>query len=131
MCIVGPINCGPPRNKRDFRDGKNARVGRDVFITGDPSVRPFRKRLPPLCGVDTLRKKRAPSNGYLYPVTRNRFRAAEPVNPFSTAVPIWGQTSLISSELSPKRDWGPARVNHLEFFTRVCPQNRTASLKGV
>ena len=33
------------------------------------------------------------------------------VNPFSTAVPIWGQTSLIPSELSPKRNWGPKRVN--------------------
>ena len=33
-------------------------------------------------------------------------------NPFSTAVPIWGQTSLIPSDLSPKRDWGPKRVKH-------------------
>ena len=32
------------------------------------------------------------------------------LNPFSTAVPIWGQTSLIPSGLSPKRDWGPKRV---------------------
>ena len=31
-------------------------------------------------------------------------------NPFGTAVPIWGLTSLISSELPPKRDWGPERV---------------------
>ena len=27
-------------------------------------------------------------------------------NPFSTAVPIWGQSSLFPSDLSPKRDWG-------------------------
>ena len=31
-------------------------------------------------------------------------------NPFSTAVPIRGQTSLIPSDLPPKRDWGPKRV---------------------
>ena len=29
---------------------------------------------------------------------------------FSAAVPIWGQTILIPSDLSPKRDWGPKRV---------------------
>ena len=38
-------------------------------------------------------------------------------NPFSTAVPVWGQTILIASELSPKRDWGPQRVkaNYITF----------------
>ena len=33
------------------------------------------------------------------------------LNPFSTAVPIWGQIRLIPNDLSPKRDWGPQRVN--------------------
>ena len=40
-------------------------------------------------------------------------------NPFSIAVPIRVQTSLIPSDLSPKRDWGPKRVNstpHSVFF---------------
>ena len=32
------------------------------------------------------------------------------VNSFSTAVPFGGQTILIPSDLSPKRDWGPKRV---------------------
>ena len=36
------------------------------------------------------------------------------INPFSTAVPIRGQTSLIPSDLSPKRDWGPKRVKIVE-----------------
>ena len=31
-------------------------------------------------------------------------------NPFSTAVSIGGQTILIPSDLSPKRDWGRERV---------------------
>ena len=35
---------------------------------------------------------------------------AEGVNPFRTAVPFWGQTSQISSSLSPKRDWGSKGV---------------------
>ena len=35
----------------------------------------------------------------------------EEVNPFSTAVPIWGQTSLIPSVLSQKRDCSTKRVN--------------------
>ena len=38
------------------------------------------------------------------------------VNPFSTAVPIWGQTILIPSDLSPKRGWGPKRVNHNTYI---------------
>ena len=33
------------------------------------------------------------------------------VNPVSTAVPIWGHNSKSPSDLSPKRDWGPERVN--------------------
>ena len=33
------------------------------------------------------------------------------LNPFKTAVPLWGQTNQISSSLSPKRDWSPKRVN--------------------
>ena len=37
------------------------------------------------------------------------------VNPFSNAVPIQVQTSLIPTYLSPKQDWGPKRVE-----TRDC-----------
>ena len=33
------------------------------------------------------------------------------LNPFSTAVSFWGQTSQFPSSLSPKRDCGPKRVN--------------------
>ena len=33
------------------------------------------------------------------------------VNPSRTAVPFWGQTTQIISNLSPKRDCGPKRVN--------------------
>ena len=68
-------------------------------------------------------------------------------NPFRTAVPFWGQTSLISSSLYPKRDCGSKGVNvdfntepfFLTFlepqsrfgdnplkFQVVCPQNGTA-----
>ena len=32
------------------------------------------------------------------------------VNPFRTAIPFWGQTTLISSSLSPKRDCGSKGV---------------------
>ena len=32
------------------------------------------------------------------------------LNPFRTAVPLWGQTTQISSSLSPKRDCGSKRV---------------------
>ena len=35
------------------------------------------------------------------------------VNPLRTAVPFWGQTTQISSSLSPKRDCGPKGVNIL------------------
>ena len=38
--------------------------------------------------------------------------SATPINPSSTAVPIMGQTSLIPSDLSPKRDWRCKRVNN-------------------
>ena len=31
---------------------------------------------------------------------------------FSTAVPIWGQTSLFASDLPPKRDCSAERVMH-------------------
>ena len=44
------------------------------------------------------------------------------IKPFSTAVPIWGQTTLIPSELSPKRDWGPERVKPF-FRSRVRIKN--------
>ena len=43
--------------------------------------------------------------------TRVFFLYFTSINIFSTAVPIWGQTTLIPSYLSPKRDWGPKRVN--------------------
>ena len=43
------------------------------------------------------------------------------VNPFSTAVPIWGQTGLIPSDLSPKREWGPKRVNGFAFLRVIFP----------
>ena len=33
------------------------------------------------------------------------------VNPIQYRSPIWGQTALIPSDLPPKRDWGPKRVN--------------------
>ena len=36
---------------------------------------------------------------------------AKRVNPFRTAVPFWGQTTLILSKLSPKRDCGPKRAS--------------------
>ena len=34
------------------------------------------------------------------------------INPFRTAVPFWGQSSLILSSLSPQRDSGSKRVNN-------------------
>ena len=45
-----------------------------------------------------------------------------PFNPFRTAVPFWGQTILISSSLSPKRDWGPKGVCsfHVPLFFFSC-----------
>ena len=33
-----------------------------------------------------------------------------PVNPFRTAIPFWGQLTWDLSDLSPKRDGGPKRV---------------------
>ena len=38
--------------------------------------------------------------------TKFVIKSSFPINPFSTAVPIWGQPSLIQKDLSPKRDWG-------------------------
>ena len=35
-----------------------------------------------------------------------------PINPFRTAVPFWRQTSQILSDLSPKRNCSPKRVNY-------------------
>ena len=35
------------------------------------------------------------------------------INPFRTAVPLWGQTSQISSTLSPKRDCGSKGVKKI------------------
>ena len=70
------------------------------------------------------------------------------VNPFSTAVPFWGQTSQFSSVLSPKRDCGPKGAkfstssrtdqdrspvlggNYLDFLL-VCPPSGTAVLTRV
>ena len=40
------------------------------------------------------------------------------INPFRTAVPFWGQITQFSNSLSPKRDWGPKRVN----IIILCPQ---------
>ena len=37
------------------------------------------------------------------------------VNPFTTAVPFWGQTAQILSSVSPKRDCGPKRVNMCQW----------------
>ena len=41
-----------------------------------------------------------------------------PLNPFRTAVPVWGQSSQISSSLSPKWDCGPKRVKRVQPRTR-------------
>ena len=44
---------------------------------------------------------------------RNEFHARPgAVNPFRIAVPFWGQTTQISSRLSPERNCGPKRVLH-------------------
>ena len=55
------------------------------------------------------------------------------VNPFRTAVPFWGQTSQIISNLSPKRDCSPRRVksrnNNTNTGTR--PKLRPAPNKRV
>ena len=46
------------------------------------------------------------------------------LDPFRTAVPFWGQTTQISSSLSPKRGCGSKEVNStgvfLSFFFSVC-----------
>ena len=43
-------------------------------------------------------------------------KCGELINPSRTAVPFWGQTSLISSSLSPKRDGGSEGVKRLHFY---------------
>ena len=45
-------------------------------------------------------------------------------NLFSTAVPFWGQTTLISSSLSPQRDCGPERVKVLRVW-QISRQEKT------
>ena len=50
------------------------------------------------------------------------------LHPFSTAVPIWGQISLVPSGSSPKRDCSTERVNkyshHVCYVPRVCVTRR-------
>ena len=50
------------------------------------------------------------------------------VNPLSTAVPIWGQTFLTPSDLSPKQGWGPKRVN--PFRTAVPFWGQTSQISN-
>ena len=38
------------------------------------------------------------------------------INPFRTAVSLWGQTTQISSSLSPKRDCGSKGVNIITYY---------------
>ena len=54
---------------------------------------------PPCC----VNKYRAVKNDCTHPCAK--------FNPFRTAGPFWGQSSRIPSSLSPKRDYGPGRVN--------------------
>ena len=63
----------------------------------------------------------------------------ETVIPFRTAVPFWGQTSLISSSLSPKRDCGSEGVKdralsqdfELKWCATRAPRDlRTPSIVG-
>ena len=42
-----------------------------------------------------------------------------PLNTFRTAVSIWGQTSQILSNLFPKRDCSPKRVDHLDVSGQI------------
>ena len=52
-------------------------------------------------------------------VPRNRrFTGAGRVNPFRTAVPFWGHSTLISSTLSPNRDCGSKGVNTVVLVAR-------------
>ena len=48
-----------------------------------------------------------------------------PFNPFRTAVPFLGQTTQISSRLSPKRDCGTKGVKAASRFVPNIPQSRT------
>ena len=50
------------------------------------------------------------------------------LDPFSTAVPIGGQTILIPSDMSPKRDWGPKRVNRDRESLAVARRVSTGTL---
>ena len=59
-----------------------------------------------------------------YKVCDSTLSTNNTLNPFRTAVPIRGQTSLIPRDLSPKRDWGPKRVNvlsHTRYGSFVRP----------
>ena len=47
--------------------------------------------------------------GYLLRIVRGPMQLYT-VNPFRTAVPFWGQTPQILSDVSPKRDRGPKRA---------------------
>ena len=49
-----------------------------------------------------------------------------PTNPFRAAVPFWGQTTQISSGLSPKRDSGPKRANTCRHTTRYTHHTPTS-----
>ena len=51
------------------------------------------------------------------------------VNPFRTAVPFWGQTSQISSSLSPKRDCGSKRQITTPLVNYYCqlPDHNTCA----
>ena len=49
---------------------------------------------------------------HVYPVGIVYYGITSAVNPFRTAVPLWGQTTQISSSLSPKRDCVPKRVKN-------------------
>ena len=53
------------------------------------------------------------------------------VNPFSTALPLWGDISQILSSLFPKRDCGTKRVkrtSYVLFFQRPCLSEGCADL---
>ena len=57
-----------------------------------------------------------------------RTRNASQFHPFMTAVPLWGQSTQISSSLSPKRDCGSKGVkNDLRSRKVFCPQAATAT----
>ena len=41
------------------------------------------------------------------------------LNPLRTAVPFWGQTSRILSNVSPKRNCGPKRVKDVPLWPEI------------